>query len=78
MATKPESRGKPKNTVDFNHEYATWVHDQTMNEAFEKLENFLSGFESIATFTSDVSSANRGEMAITFKEEHEKDGSPDK
>lgn len=48
-----------------------------MNEAFEKLENFLSGFETIATFTSDVSSANRGEMVIMFKEEHEKDGSPE-
>ncbi|MFR6541616.1 MAG: hypothetical protein ACLUPL_03455 [Butyricimonas virosa] len=49
-----------------------------MNEAFEKLENFLSGFETIATFTSDVSSANRGEMVIMFKEEHEKDGSRNK
>ncbi len=48
-----------------------------MNEAFGKLENFLSGFESIAAFTSDVSSANKAEMVITFKPEHEKDGSPE-
>ena len=48
-----------------------------MNEAFGKLENFLSGFESVAAFTSDVSSANKANMEITFKKEHEKDGSPE-
>jgi len=48
-----------------------------MNEAFEKIENFLTGFESISTFTTDVNSANRGNIVITFKEEHEQDGSPE-
>ena len=66
-----------KTRLTLNMNMPTGATIKQMNEAFEKLENFLSGFETIATFTSEVSSANRGEMVITFKEDHEKDGSPE-
>lgn len=50
---------------------------QQMNEAFEKLENFVAGFEEVELFTTDISSANSGRMRITFKEKWEMTGFPE-
>lgn len=66
---------KTRLTLDMTMPHGATI--QQMNEAFGKLENFLSGCESVATFTSDISSANKARMEITFKAEHEKDGSPE-
>ena len=66
---------KTRLTLDMTMPHGATI--KQMNEAFEKIENFLSGFESIASFTSDISSANNAGMVITFKPEHEKDGSPE-
>ena len=63
---------KTRLTLDMTMPHGATI--KQMNEAFEKIENFLSGFESIASFTSDISSANNAGMVITFKPEHEKDG----
>lgn len=48
-----------------------------MNEAFLKVENFVAGFEEVDVFTTDIVSANRGNMKITFKEEYEMSGFPE-
>lgn len=48
-----------------------------MNEAFLKIENFLAGFGEVDLFTTEVRSANRGNMKITFKEEWEMSGFPE-
>ena len=66
---------KTRLTLDMTMPHGATI--KQMNEAFEKIENFLSGFESIASFTSDISSANNAGMVITFKPEHEKDDSPE-
>lgn len=50
---------------------------EQMNEAFLKVEQFLAGFSEIATFTSDIRSANIGRMQITFKKENELTGAPE-
>lgn len=49
-----------------------------MNEAFIKIEQFLAGFEEIETFTSDIYSPNTAHMSITFKEEEELTGAPER
>ena len=49
-----------------------------MNEAFIKIEHFLAGFDEIETFTSDINSPNIAHMAITFKEEEELTGAPER
>ena len=28
MATKPKNHGKPENTINLDHEYATWSREQ--------------------------------------------------
>ncbi len=48
-----------------------------MNEAFLKIENYLSGFDEVEMFTCDIYSANSGTMKVTFKKEHEMDGFPE-
>ncbi|MDR1274552.1 MAG: efflux RND transporter permease subunit, partial [Odoribacteraceae bacterium] len=48
-----------------------------MNEAFVLLENFLTGFEEIETFTTTINSANRGNLLILFKKAHEEGGAPE-
>jgi len=48
-----------------------------MNEAFLKLENYLSGFDEVEMFTCDIYSANSASMNITFKKGHEMDGFPE-
>lgn len=50
---------------------------EQMNEAFLKVENFVAGFEEVDLFTTDITSANRGTMKITFKEEWEMTGFPE-
>lgn len=51
---------------------------EQMNEAFIKVEQFLAGLQEIETFTSDINSPNRAQMAITFKEEEEMTGTPER
>ncbi len=48
-----------------------------MNEAFLKIENYLSGFDEVEMFTCDIYSANSAAMNITFKKEHEMGGFPE-
>lgn len=50
---------------------------EQMNEAFIKVEEFLAGFEEIATFTSDIRSPNLGRMHITFNKNDEMTGAPE-
>lgn len=50
---------------------------EQMNEAFMKVENFVSGFQEVDLFTTSISSANEGRMKITFKEEAEMTGFPE-
>ena len=50
---------------------------QQMNEAFLRVENFLAGYPEVETFISDINSANRGYMQITFREEDELTGFPE-
>ncbi len=50
---------------------------EQMNEAFLKVEQFLTGFPEIETFTSNVNSPNRGYLRITFKKEEEYTGAPE-
>ena len=51
---------------------------EQMNEAFMKVENFVSGFQEVDLFTTSISSANEGRMKITFKEEAEMTGFPER
>lgn len=50
---------------------------EQMDEAFRKTENFVAGFPEVDIFTTEVRSANRGTMKITFKEEWEMSGFPE-
>lgn len=51
---------------------------EQMNEAFLKIEQFLTGFKEIETFTSDINSPNQSHMVITFKKEEELTGAPER
>lgn len=48
-----------------------------MNEAFLKIENFVSGFPEVETFISNIYSPNSANMSITFREEDELTGFPE-
>ena len=51
---------------------------EQMNEAFIKIEQFLTGFKEIETFTSDINSPNIARMSILFRKEDEFTGAPEK
>jgi multidrug efflux pump subunit AcrB len=48
-----------------------------MNEAFIRLENFLAGYDQLESFTTTIFSANRGELRVLFKKEHETGDAPE-
>lgn len=48
-----------------------------MNEAFQKVENYIAGFPEVETFISNIYSPNRSTMNITFREEDELTGFPE-
>lgn len=58
----------------------TMAHGATllqMNEAFQKIENFLAGFPEVENFISNIYSPNVSDMTITFKKEFELEGFPE-
>lgn len=46
-----------------------------MNEAMVRMENFVSGFPQVETFTTSIYSATSGSMVIYFKEEYNESSS---
>lgn len=74
--SSPSQKNKTRLTLEMVMPHGATIAQ--MNEAFQRLENFLTGFEEIEDFTTTISSANRGNLVIHFKEEHEKDGSPER
>ena len=51
---------------------------EQMNDAFVKVEQFLTGFDEIEIFTSDIASPNRAQMSIVFKKDEEMNGAPER
>jgi multidrug efflux pump subunit AcrB len=71
----PGERQRTRLTLNMTMPHGATI--KQMNEAFVRLENFLAGFEQVENFTTTISSANRGNLVILFKEEHEEDGTPE-
>lgn len=69
---------KAKTTLNLTLTMPHGASLEQMNEAFLKIEQFLTGFKEIETFTSDINSPNLSHMTITFTKEDELTGAPER
>lgn len=69
---------KAKTTLNLTLTMPHGASLEQMNEAFLKIEQFLTGFKEIETFTSDINSPNLSHMTITFTKEEELTGAPER